>query len=110
MAFSTDITEGRIERCFIAAIIVYIVIFPFYRSWSTHSNWWDAMAARKVSRILKFAIFFETVRNVWLLYDVIELGAPVQQYNKDINFYWTFGESRDMINILTIFISVVTLL
>jgi hypothetical protein len=97
-----DETIGLFARCFIAAIIAFIVFSPFYRSWGTYSSWWDAAAGRKVSKLLKILIFIEIARDVWLLYQVITLGNPVHGTDRDIHFYWTFGKRFCLANSLLI--------
>lgn len=91
MGTTGDDTIGLFARCFIAAVLAFLLFSPLYRSWGSCSSWWDAAAGRKVAKILKLLVFVEIIRDVWLLYQVIELGNPVQGVDRDIHFYWTYG-------------------
>ena len=86
-----DYSIGLFSRCFIASVVAFIVFSPFYRSWGKYTSWWDAAAGRKVSKILKLLLVIEIVRNIWLFYEVVALGNPIQQTTRDIHYYWTFG-------------------
>lgn len=91
MGTTGDDTIGLFARCFIAAVLAFLVCSPLYRAWSSYSSWWDAAAGRRVAKNLKLLVCVEVVRDVWLLYQVIDLGNPVQGVNRDIHFYWTYG-------------------
>lgn len=91
MGTAGDDTIGLFARCFIASVIAFAVLSPLYRSWASHSSWWDEVAARKVCKLLRVLISVMIMRNLWLTFQVIELGNPVQSVQRDIHYYWTFG-------------------
>lgn len=88
---SGDQTINLFARCFIAAVIAFVVFSPLYRGYGQYSSWFDAIAARRVARILKILVFVELIRNFWLLYCVVELGDPTLSPYRGVHYYWTFG-------------------
>ena len=78
-------------RGFIVVIIIYLVSLMCLRS---RKSWFDALAARRVSFVLKTLVVVALFVQLPLLYFYILYGSPVTLSEKDETFYWTFSWSR----------------
>lgn len=78
-------------------MICFLIVFIFSRS---RKSWWDAIAARKLSFLLKLIIILELFIILPLIYCVVDLGSPVILYSHGFNYIWTFGYGRPIFGIL----------
>lgn len=76
---------------FLIIIVVYFLSLTCLRS---HKSWFDAVAARRVSYLLKTLVLFALFIQLPLLYCYIIYGSPITLSEKDETYYMTFGWLR----------------
>ena len=99
MTTAAGIARQNLIRCFIAALIAYLVIFALSKS---RKSWWDALAARKVAFTLKILVLIEMFVILPLIYCVVSLGSPIPLYSKDYNYVWIYSYGRPVSGIILI--------
>ena len=78
-------------RGFLLIIVVYFLSLMCLRS---RKSWFDALAARRVSYLLKTLVIFALFIQLPLLYCYIIYGSPITLSEKDETYYMTFGWLR----------------
>lgn len=86
----TEVAELLI-RGFLLIIVVYFLSLMCLRS---RKSWFDALAARRVSYLLKILVIFALFIQLPLLYCYIIYGSPITLSEKDETYYMTFGWLR----------------
>lgn len=97
MATTAEESRGILTRSFVVALIVFVVLLPFCRS---RKSWWDAIAARKVTFVLKVFIVCELFAILPLIYCVVMYGSPITLKSHETDYYWTFGYGRPVFGIV----------
>lgn len=80
-----------LAQLFLAVIVVYLISLSCLRS---RKSWFDALAARRVTYLLKALVIFALFVQLPLLYCYISYGSPIILSEKDETFYMTFGWLR----------------
>lgn len=98
---TNPIYEAKVNliRSFIGALAIFIITFPCLRS---RKSMWDAIAARKISYVLKCAVIIELFGLLPLFYCYIVFSPPVASSTYNFEHYWTFGFGRPVFGIIFI--------
>jgi hypothetical protein len=88
----------NLQICFAVAVMFFIFLLPFLKS---KKSMWDAIAARKVSYVLKVITIMELFVVLALVYYTIELSSPVTVVS-NFEKYWVFGFGRPSFGIIFI--------
>ena len=78
-------------RGFLLVIVLYILSLAFLRS---RKSWFDAIAARRISFVLKTLVIIALFLQLPLLYCYVIYGSPITLSEKDETYYMTFGWLR----------------
>lgn len=91
---SSDLVLMHLKYSFLVGIGAFMLLFPFYRS---RKSLFDGIAARNISRFLKFSIFAEMGCIALLYYFYVVHGAAITLHaglNYGNNDSWLYGFGR----------------
>lgn len=92
-AQSNELELMHIRYSFIAGVAIFVLFYPAY---SSRKSFYDAVAARKVVRFLRFYVLLEMVLIIILFSFYFHYGAPVRlhaqlSYGNGASWLYSFG-------------------
>ena len=99
---TSDLAVTFLKISFAAGLGVYLLFLPFYGS---KKSFWDPLASRKITLLLRMAVSVELLLLAILLYFTIAYGSPIRIYvsweiSKGLS--WIYSYPRPVVGIVLI--------